>query len=670
MRKILLLTLGLIATVATLQAQVGSWRAYPAYHDITAVEKGGNTLYVLASGGLYTYNTADRSVQTFDKTNALSGTDISFIAWCQAARRLVIVYQDQNIDLMDDRGQVSNLPDYYLKSMTEDKTVNDVHINGTAAYLSTNFGILKIDVARAEVSDTYNLAFPVAYCRTEGGNIYAASPDAGLYAAPLTSNLPDKASWTRRGDYTPQHKTIDPALLAEAQQARADGPKYNNFGFLRFENGTLYTSCGPFIDTNDRNLPGCVQTLTGRNWTIYEDDLGQKTGYTYVDVGCVAVDPKDKTHVFAGGRSGLYEFHDGLFLKAYTNTNSPLQTAWSVADRTNRDYVIVQGLQFTPDGSLWCLNSMSTSAPLLRLDASGEWTEYPHPELMYGTQRALENLTGMTTDSRGLLWFVNNHYRMPALVAYQPQTDKLNAYKNFVNQDGTRVQVGYVRCVAEDREGNIWAGTDHGPLLLRAADVTTDAPVFYQVKVPRNDNTNLADYLLDGVDITSVAIDGANRKWFGTNGSGVYLISADNLTQLQHFTMQNSPLLTDFVESIAIDSQSGEVFFGTEKGLCSYMSDATATADHMDKDSVYAYPNPVRPDYTGLITITGLSYNADVKIVTSSGTLVAEGRSNGGTYTWDGLDRRGRRVASGVYMVQTATAEGDKGTVCKIAVVR
>jgi flagellar hook assembly protein FlgD len=90
----------------------------------------------------------------------------------------------------------------------------------------------------------------------------------------------------------------------------------------------------------------------------------------------------------------------------------------------------------------------------------------------------------------------------------------------------------------------------------------------------------------------------------------------------------------------------------------------------MTKDNIWAYPNPVTPDYNGLITIVGLSYNADVKIVSSSGTLIAEGKSNGGTFTWDGNDRHGNRVSSGVYMVATATSDGKKGTVCKIAIVK
>ena len=121
--------------------------------------------------------------------------------------------------------------------------------------------------------------------------------------------------------------------------------------------------------------------------------------------------------------------------------------------------------------------------------------------------------------------------------------------------------------------------------------------------------------------------------------------------------------------AIAINDNTGEVYFGTDKGLCSYMSDASEPAEVMNKDNVYAYPNPVRPDYTGLITVVGLSMNADVKVVTSSGALVAQGRSNGGSFTWDGNDLRGKRVASGIYIVEAATETGEKGVVCKIAIV-
>jgi hypothetical protein len=272
-------------------------------------------------------------------------------------------------------------------------------------------------------------------------------------------------------------------------------------------------------------------------------------------------------------------------------------------------------------------------------------------------------------DSRNYLWFVNNHFNYACLACYQPSTDDINTYFSFINEDGTTVKVTYVRCVIEDLEHNIWIGTDAGPLMLEPSEFTESSPIFQQIKVPRNDGTDYADYLLSGIDITCMAIDGGGRKWFGTNGNGVYLISDDNLTQIHHFLSTNSKLLSNNIESIAINETTGEVFIGTDCGLCSYMSDATQSSTEMTKDNVYAYPNPVRPDYTGLITITGLSYNADIKIVTSNGVLVNEGKSNGGTYTWNGCDQKGRRVASGVYMVETATSEGNKGVVCKIAIV-
>lgn len=166
-----------------------------------------------------------------------------------------------------------------------------------------------------------------------------------------------------------------------------------------------------------------------------------------------------------------------------------------------------------------------------------------------------------------------------------------------------------------------------------------------------------------------IAVDGGNRKWMGTIDNGVYLISADCNTQIYNFTTDNSPLPSNTIQDIVVEPNTGRVYIATDKGLCSFMSDATQPSDQMTKDNVYAYPNPVKPDYTGNVTIMGLTYDADVKIVTSNGVLVNQGRSTGGTYTWNCRDQKGKKVASGIYMVETATSDGSKGTVCKIAVV-
>ena len=669
MKRILLLAIAFISCISIIQAaQTGKWKAYLSYSDVQNIEQGsGNIIYVLASNNIYSYNTADQSVQTFDKTNALSDCNISHISYNKSVKRLVIIYSDQNIDLMDDKGEVINISDYYNSSITADKVINDIYQSAGYAYLSTGFGIMKLNVANAEISDTYNLGFKVDYTYLESGYIYAASASNGIYRAMTTSNLLDKNNWTRVADYFPKSIENKDNLIKEVSKVNPGGPKYNYFGFMKFYNGNLYTCGGGWTPDKDLMRPGCIQVLKGDDWTVYQDNLQSITGHSYVNLVSMDVDPNDNTHVFASGRIGLYEFKDGKFIKEYNYDNSPLKGAATVKD-ISKDYVIVQGVHFDNQSNLWLFNSLSATTSLFEYTSGGNWNSF-HKDIFMNSGRSFDNMTSPLFDSRGLLWFVDDYWGYPALVWYNKSTDNAGVIHNFVNQDGTKLTLYYVRCVTEDKENNIWVGTNVGPLMLESSSVTDNNPIFQQIKVPRNDGTNYADYLLSGVDITCMAVDGGNRKWFGTNGNGVYLVSSDNIEEVHHFTEDNSKLLSNNIESIAINGTTGEVFFGTDKGLCSYISDATEAESEMTKQSVYAYPNPVRPDYTGLITVTGLSYNADVKIVTSSGTLVAEGRSNGGMFTWDGNDKNGRRVASGVYMVETATQEGAKGVVCKIAVV-
>lgn len=648
------------------------WRNYLSYDSPTEIEHTADgTLYVLASQALYSYSSSDGQLTTYDKVNGLSDAAIAHIAWCQSAKRLVIVYNDYNIDLLSANGNITNMPAYMNTTMTEEKTINSVNVAGRYAYLSTAFGIVSVNVANGEFQNTYKLGFNVMYSYVEGNYLYAASNTNGLYRGLLTDNLVDPSNWTHVGNYTKQNKTIDPTLLAQVSSLKPGGPKYNYFGFMRIINGQLYACNGPFF----YNTPASVQiyNLSNKEWTVYANDsIADKTGSRYWDLFALDVDPRNSNHVMAGGRSGLYEYLNGKFVKYYSKDNSLIQSY----NNKSVNYQLVYGVKYDTNGNLWILNSQAPTQSLIEYTADGQWVSHSKPTLMRlnqdgFTNKSLGTMMDMKFDSRGLLWFVNNNWTIPSLYAYQINTDAINTYDSFVNEDGTSVEISSgVRCITEDNEGNIWVGTSAGPLVLSPDQITAESPVFTQVKVPRNDGTDYADYLLSGVDITYIAVDAANRKWIATNGNGVYLISADNIHQLQHFTVDNSPLLSDIVHSVIVNEQTGEVFFGTENGLCSYTTQSAASNEGMTKNTVYAYPNPVKPDYTGAITITGLDEDADVKIVTSSGALVYEGKASNGQYRWYGLDRDGKRVASGIYMVEVATAEGEKGVVCKIAIVR
>lgn len=664
-KKILILLSFLLLQVTSYRAiaAIGDWKAYMAYSEVQEIEQAGNLIFVQASNNLYVYNQNDQSIQTFSKMDYLSDCGIQHIAYNKAAKRLLIFYSNANMDLMNiSNYDVQNLSDYYSASTTGDKAVNNIYMYGKYAYMSNGFGIIKVNVADGEISDTYNLGFKVNWCEIKDSHIYAYSQTNGQYRALLTSNLLDKNNWSKVGGYVAKKQEDKSALKQIVSTLQPEGPKYNYFYCMRFVNNLLYTCGGLWGHLIDAGRPGTIQILDKDNWTIYDDSIAAKTGIKYVDVNSVDVDPLDPNHVFAGAKSGLYEFQNGKFIKHYNSENS-LITSFN---NTSKNYQLITSVKFDTDGNLWMLNSQSPSnQSLIEYTKDGKWVSHHKPELYN-----LGSLECLMQDSRGLLWFVNNYHGLPSIYCYQASTDQLNIYSSFVNEDGTTLTPTFVRYVTEDKNHDMWIGTNIGPLLLYKKDITSDTSIFTQVKVPRNDGTNYADYLLSGVDISCIAIDGSNRKWFGTNGNGIYVISNDCLTQIYHFTTNNSNLLSNNIESIAINEQTGEVFVGTDKGLCSYMSDAGSPNSEMTKDNVWAYPNPVKPTYTGRITITGLSFDSDVKIVTANGILVNQGRSNGGIYTWDGKDQNGKKVASGVYMVETATSDGNKGTVCKIAIIK
>ncbi|MBR0275270.1 MAG: Por secretion system protein [Prevotella sp.] len=670
MRRLLPLCLTALLSLNSL-AQIGSWKSFSSYYEPQQIVKGGNMLYVRASNGLYSYNMNDQSITTYDKVNQLNDSYITHIAWNPTAKRLIIVYQNSNIDLLDTNDNVYSISSLYTKSMTQDKTVNNVYIHDKYAYLATGFGVVKVNMERAEIAESYILLYNITNIGIDNDDIYVKTKGGNQLTAKLYNNLIDPHNWSLTNSYPDNIFNNDLTDWNEnielVKTLKPGGPKYNNFGFMKFHHNKLYT-CGVGSSVE---RPATIQIFDGNEWTFLQDYAVGQPGteanrWSFVNMNAVAIDPNDSKHIFGGARTGLYEYYDGEIQKYYNKDNSILKTA-----ANNNKYVLVTSVLYDSKGSLWLLQSQVEENSIIEITSDGQWVTHPQPLLMKNG-KSLNDLRALYEDSRGYLWFVNANWDTSSFYCYDPQRDEIVSYMvHAVNQDGLSINEMYrPKCIVEDLDGNIWLGTGVGLYMIEASAVGSPLEYVNQIKVPRNDGTNYADYLMADARISCMAIDGGNRKWIGTVGSGLYLVSADNMEQLENFTTANSPLLSNNIESIAINHLTGEVFIGTDQGLCSYMSDATGESIEMVKDNVYAYPNPVVAGYDGLITIKGLTRDADVKILSTSGQLVAQGRSNGGIFTWNGRDRSGKRVASGVYMVATATSDGKKGTVCKIAIVR
>ena len=252
-----------------------------------------------------------------------------------------------------------------------------------------------------------------------------------------------------------------------------------------------------------------------------------------------------------------------------------------------------------------------------------------------------------------------------------PSDDRHVTFSTMIDQDGKSFAPSFAKCLVEDNRGRVWCGTTSGifeitnPLGVFSSDFHIN-----RLKVPRNDGTNLADYLLESEEINCMAVDAANRKWIGTNDSGVYLVSENGDEIIANFNTSNSPLSTNTITAIYTDPNSNSVFIATLQGLYEYSS--TTSPARPDYSDVYAYPNPVEPGYSGWITIKGLMDNSLVKIMDSGMHLVYQTRSQGGLAIWDGCSLTGARVKGSDYYVLASTAddvssEGD--VVTKILVI-
>jgi hypothetical protein len=227
------------------------------------------------------------------------------------------------------------------------------------------------------------------------------------------------------------------------------------------------------------------------------------------------------------------------------------------------------------------------------------------------------------------------------------------------------LQNARVNCLAVDLDGRIWVGTSSGVAVYECGSDPFTSNCLGRLIV--SDLGGIGEYLLKDKNVNAIVVDGANRKWFGTT-NGIFVQSTDGREEIAKFNTENSPLLSDNVTALGIRAKTGEVFIGTAKGIMSYKSDAVAGGT-FNRDTAYAYPNPVRPDYDGPISITGLARDALVKITDANGNIVFETRALGGQAIWNGQDFSGRRVSTGVYLVfvaNTRNPEADDAVVTKI----
>lgn len=324
--------------------------------------------------------------------------------------------------------------------------------------------------------------------------------------------------------------------------------------------------------------------------------------------------------------------------------------------------VLASSLSMDANGALWVTLSY-TPRPLAVRRPDGTWKSFSVPGIS-----STDGLNVVKALDNGDVWI---SVRGKGIYAIRPDEgyNLITAVKNINTSNGSGLlPSNFVQSIIQDQDGEVWVGTENGFIIFYNAETVFGNAGFNGVQpvIKASDGNN--EKLLDGVSVRNIFVDGGNRKWMATYGAGAYLMSADGYTILQHFLRANSPLLTDNVLSVTVHPTEGNVYFGTEIGIVSYRGDATeATSDFGEE--VYAFPNPVRPEFTGPITIRGLANNSELKITDISGQLIYQTTANGGTATWSGNNFAGQRAKTGVYLVFASNEDGSQKEVTRILVM-
>jgi sugar lactone lactonase YvrE len=373
----------------------------------------------------------------------------------------------------------------------------------------------------------------------------------------------------------------------------------------------------------------------------------------------VCVDPKDPKRVFCSSWSeGLVQINGRTIANYFDNTNSTLDTLAAT------NFIYVGGSAIDKDGNIWVSNAYSTNSICVFDNKLKKWDDFITQSTI-----GITRISKITINSINQKWFI-----LPeggGLMVFDDNGTISTKSDDKIKKLGFAIGTGAITgaeafVVTEDINGAMWVGTDKGICVFYTPSNVFEETGFdaQQIKIEQG---GYVEYLLESEVVKTIAVDGANRKWIGTANGGLYLINADGTKELEHFTIDNSPLLSNSIVDLEIDGETGELYIATSNGIISYKY--TATEGKEDYENVYAYPNPVKQDYEGIIAIKGLVKDCDVKITDVSGRLIYSTKALGGQAIWDGKNFEGRKAQTGVYVVYLTNPDGSKTETTKIFMV-
>jgi hypothetical protein len=442
-----------------------------------------------------------------------------------------------------------------------------------------------------------------------------------------------------------------------------EGPPKNDFFSINGHDGKIVITAGTIDRVNLSYTLPAAYTMKEEMWSLCDQTTQTTTLWDngVWAIGTAAINPKNEDEIALGGycTNGVSILNGSTVTNVYGASNSILENT-----ALGNNMTCITSLDYDEDGNLWVVNAYSSKILKVRT-ADGSWYAMSTSPLIsnaYASELAI--------DYNGNKW-VGIYGK--GLMGYKDNGTIENSADDIIRVMQTGEGSGNmpsdnVTAIAVDFDNEIWIGTDNGLAVLYNSEGvfstagTTDVS---RILVTYDGNV---EQLLGTSYVSDIEVDGGNRKWIGTAESGIFLISADGQEVIANFNKDNSPMISNVVMDMEFNQLTGELYIITDNGMVSYRTDATY--EDPDYASTKVFPNPVKPDFTGPITIQGIQYDSDVRITDAAGNLVYKTTSNGGTATWNGKKLTGEDVSSGVYFIWTGPSEGKGKKVGKVVVIR
>jgi hypothetical protein len=719
MRNWLFILIGIFGSLKPLNAQlqlgpIGSWRAHFSNESVQQVIQG-DQLYVAAANQIIQID-ANKQLNYLNTTTGLHAIGIHKMAWHPIENQLVIAYKNSRLDIVKG-DQVTLIDDIQISNLYSDKTINDLIVINNNAYLSCNFGIVVVDLLKKEIKATLfpnnNRQEVKVFQTIPYQNKLFALTELGIWSTPLGQN----SSWSPEntmGIVGIKNMFVFKNQLYFNNQQKIY-PFQSNIASFQINAGRIETIAAD----QERILAGITYQNNGALIQFNSNQTNTVLIDSTVLVKPIGLLNDGKTIWVADDLKGLYEKNDqskwtalgGPLTDAYganafsahqvlmsygankIGLSSLDENGWSTMTQIqNLKINYVEALSIDPIDQSWWLgmgNQLIHFDPTkkmieqiipnpaigtiksiqqksdgriavlkegfgLVLKEGNQWNSYPLPSSL-----SANNLRKNVVDKNDLSWIIGP--KQQGIVLFQKQNNQaiwrqLNTGKGSGNLPSMEVTA-----ITVDKDGSIWAGTDNGIAIFQCNNINEACDAY----LPIVQSNGFNGYLFQKEAIHCISVDGANRKWIGTN-NGAWLISKDGTEVLQHFTTENSPLPDNTVLSIGIEPTNGDVFFFTKNEIVSFKGDATESI--ASQSAIKIYPNPIAPNYNGPIVIKNLVDNALVKITDINGQLMMQTRSLGGQAIWNGRDQYQHKVASGIYLIFVRDDNGNEKAVGKILI--